>query len=281
MSTKATLIVPSFGGGPNLERTIESCRSVCDETVIISTAIFESDLAHFKKVANQVIELPWNFTFLHGHGALHNQASNSAKNDWLLLLGVAETFAEEYGMFGETLRNAGRDLVFRCDHVNDHHTWKRVWNRAGGPLWSGIMHEEITRGQDGGKLFRMQDTEKVPDPDPLRTEVRKYIKTTSYNWLYLQLLEKPERLGAADAGWLEFVRGARENIEKFCQDHADLLTAAIAGEKDAFIACVERRLNEGKAAAGVNFNPQGETPSEGVQMGIGSYEHLIEKQPIQ
>lgn len=277
---KVSTIIPSYGGGPNLERTIESCREVADETIIISTALFEEDLMHFKRVADKVIELPWNFTFLHGHGSLHNQASNYAKNDWLLLFGVAETLAEQYLPMGEVLRNSGRDLVFRCNHVGDHHTWKRLWNRAGGPMWSGIMHEEIGGGQDGGVLFRMQDTEKVPDEDAFKNEVRKYVKTCSYHHLYRCLRENPNRLGAANAGWLEFVNGSKEANEQFLAEHDDLVGAALEGDKARFLRNVYARLNASKPATGVNFNPQGQPQSAeqiGVNLGLGGYEHLIEK----
>lgn len=281
MNKPLTLVIPSFGGGPNIERTIHSCREVCDETIIISTALFPEDVAHFKKIADKVVELPWNFTFLHGHGSLHNQATNQAKNDWLLLFGVAETLAQEYMPLNDVLRNSGNDLVFRCNHVDDHHTWKRIWNRSGGPMWSGIIHEEIAMGKEGQILFRMQDTEKVPDPDPFRTEVRKYVKSTSYHFLYEKLARHPEQLGATNAGWLDFVNGSIEAREVFLTEHADLLQAAIEGDKDAFLKGVETRLNARQAASGVNYAPQGQPQSEGqvigVQSGIGNYEHLIEK----
>lgn len=277
---KLTLIIPSYGGGANIERTIQSCRKVADETVIISTALFDSDLAHFKTIADKVVELPWNFTFLHGHGSLHNQGTATAKNDWLLLLGVAETFAAPYGPVGDVLGNAGKDLVFRCNHDNDHHTWKRIWNRTGGTQWSGVIHEEIAFGQDGGILFRMQDTEKLPDPDAFRQEVRKYVKTCSYHFLYERLARNPECLGATDAGWLKFVQGSVEAREKFLTEHADLLDAAVNDKKDAFLCAVEKRMAASKAAEGVNFAPQGEAESlrqTGVNLARGGYEHLIEK----
>jgi glycosyltransferase involved in cell wall biosynthesis len=286
---KASLVIPSYGGGPNIERTISSCRDVCDEVIIISAALFESDVAHFKTIANQVIELPWNFVFLHGFGSLHNQASNYAKNDWLLLLGVAETLAQEYMPLNDVLRNSGADLVFRCNHANDPHTWKRIWNRAGGPMWSGIIHEEIAMGKEGQILFRMQDTEKVPDADAFRNEVRKYIKTCSYHWLYEQLARKPERLGATNAGWLDFVNGSIEAREVFLNEHADLLQAAIEGDKEAFLKGVETRLNAQQAATGVNFAPQGQPQSDNQVVGVkldtyasGGYEttFLEQKQHI-
>lgn len=246
-----TLIVPSYGGGANIERTIDSCRHVCDETIIISTAFFDEDRRHFRRIADKVVELPWNFTFLHGHGELHNQATALAKNDWLLLLGVAETWAEAHLDVREALAAAQPTEMFRCNHQGDPHSWKRAWNRQGGVQWSGIMHEELTGGHDGRMLFRMQDTEKVPDVDPFKNAARKWVKACSYNWLYLQLLEHPERLGAANDGWLRFVKGAEESIRKFYADNEPMMTACVNGDLPAFV----REVEKGMEPHGCNFKP--------------------------
>lgn len=246
-----TLIVPSYGGGVNLERTIDSCRRVCDETVIISTALFDEDKAHFQRIADQVVQLPWNYVFHHGHGELHNQATGVAKNDWLLLLGTAETWAHRH--FETDFSDPRR--VYRCDHLGDPHSWKRIWNRTGGTRWSGIMHEEIEGGTDGGILFRMQDTEKMPGLDPFKDEARKWIKALSYNWLYLQLREHPERLGATNPGWLSFVKGC--NCVEFCQAHEPMIRACVDGDRGGFLALVAQSIFDQQKAQGVNFKPQG------------------------
>lgn len=246
-----TLIIPSYGGGVNLERTIDSCREVADETIIISTAFFDEDKAHFRRVADKVVELPWNYTFLHGHGELHNQATAFAKNDWLLLLGTAETWAESHMDVEATLAAASPAEMFLCDHQGDPHRWKRVWNRQGGVRWSGIMHEELTGGDHGRLLFRMQDTEKTPDLDPLKQAARKWVKGLSYNWLYRELLLNPDRLGAASRGWLDFVKGAESSIRCFYLDNYGMMTACLAGDISAFLRCVERAMEP----YGVNFDP--------------------------
>lgn len=258
-----TLVIPAFSSGPNIERTIKSCEPYCDETVIISTAIFPEDNDAFHALTPKVVELPWNFTFLHGFGSMSNQGTALAKNKWMLLLGIAETVHREHRNMHAILKHSVPTMVFKCDHINDQHTWKRIWNKDGGAMWSGIIHEEITFGVDGGLLFEMRDTDKTSDPDPFRTEVFKYLKSCCYNWLYVQLRQHPERLGGTNAGWLNFVAGNKESNEAFCTAHGDLISAAIEGNRDAFLDGVRRRMDAGATAKGVNFNPQGQPMSAG------------------
>lgn len=252
-----TLVVPSYGGGPNIERTIASVSGICDEIVIISTALWDVDKVHFRQIAHKVVDLPWNYVFLHGFGSMMNMGTAAAKNDWLMLLGVAETFAEAHTDVSRALRTAHVNAVFRCNHVNDPHQWKRVWNRTGGTHWAGIIHEEIAGGVEGGLLFRMQDTDKTKRGDELQNEAMRFIKTLSYNHLYDVLLNHPERLGGTNAAWLKFVAGARESIVAFVDEHRNMLDACIAGDMDGFLKLVEGRMNQNKPADGVLFTPQG------------------------
>lgn len=258
MSTGLTLTIPTFGGHPdNLRRTIASV-PMATETVIVSTAIFDDDVEVFRSLAGKVVELPWNTVFLHGFGHIYNQGSTVASQPWQLLLGVAETIAEEYTPILEALARWTPRHLHRIDHRGDAHRWKRFWNASSGTKWDGIIHEEITGGPEGNVIARMQDTAKTPCDDPFRNEVLKWIKTCSYNHLYQTLGNHPERLGGTNAGWLSFLRGARESIDAFCLEHSDLISAAIAGNKDAFLDGVRRRMDGGTGVHGVNFNPQGE-----------------------
>lgn len=267
-----SLIVPCYAGGPALERTIMSAIGVCDDLVIVSTAMFDEDKERFREIAAgrapgvyrpashnaRVVELPWNFVFLHGYGSLSQQGVPAARNDWCLLLGTGETFAEPFMNVDRELRKADRHLHFRCNHVNDPYTWKRVWNRTGGVHWSGIMHEELTGGQDGGLMFRMQDTHKEPRADPVQRQAIKFIKALSYNWLYHELLVRPERLGGASPWWLKFVEGARESITKYVADHKAMLDACIAGDLPRFMDLIQESVDLGQTTEAVNFKPLGQ-----------------------
>ena len=252
-----SLIIPAFTGGPNLERTIESCRGLCDDVVIISTALFDDDFDDMKKTGATVVIRPWNFVFLHGFGPLYNQGTEAAKNNWLMLLGVAETMAEEYCGIHQRLKASLDDGIFKCDHVNDPNKWKRVWNRNGRTMWSGIIHEEISFGRDMEVIFRMQDTEKTPHADPFRNEVFRYIKALSYNYLYERLLLDPSRLGGTNHGWIDFVNRERDSITGYCDEHREMLNTCIAGDKNKFLGLVGARLDAGDRASGVKFQPQG------------------------
>lgn len=245
-----TLIVPAYTSGPNLKRTIDSCSEVCDETVVVSTVLYDDDILDIKSIASKVVELPWNYVFMHGFGSLYNAGSTASKNDWLMLLGVAETFAQPYFNTVEKVSHSDKRNVFRCDHVNDSNQWKRVWNRNGGTMWSGLIHEEIIGGEDGGLLFRMQDTDKVPDADCLKREAFRLLKACSYHWQYHKLRENPSLLGGTNPGWLDFVKGSTEANVSFLSSHEDLMECCLNGDRNGFLSCVEDRVLKGVGAIG-------------------------------
>jgi len=251
-----TLIIPAYTAGPNIERTINSVSSICDDVVIISTSPYKNEAAKLRELG-VVIQLPWNHVFLHGFGDMMNQGSAIAKNDWLLLFGVAETLAEPYGDMIAATQSSPANHVFRCSHANDINQWKRVWNRTSGVKWSGLIHEELIGGEDRGLLFRMQDTDKIPSPDPVRNEVFRFIKTLSYNAMYHRLLHDQSQLGGTDRGWLGFVEGAKESIESFMECHKGMLDACFSGDFKELERLVVDRMNQGQPADGVIYTPTG------------------------
>jgi len=251
--------------GGNLENLIRSIKSVepwCDETFIVWQPLFEDDEEEIRSVASKVAVVDWNYVFHRGYGALPNVGAEHIKNPWLLYLGVAETIAEEYQDINKLLADSSREMIYRVDHHNDANRWNR-WYAPQYTKYSGIMHESTTAGPVGAIIARMQDTEKTPLADPLKNECLKYFKACSYNFLYRCLLEDNSRLGATDSGWIQFVNGAKESILDFCAKHSDLLEPAIYGDRQGFIDGVKRRMDAGKEARGVNFNPQGEEMSVG------------------
>lgn len=258
-----SLIIPAFSAGDDLRRTVDSVKGTCDDVVIVSTAMFPRDEDEMNAIASRVIHLPWNYCYLRGFGDLYNQGSDAAKNDWLMLLGVAETFAEAYVDLKAELPKLEPSNVLRCNHVNDVHTWKRIWNRRGGTHWSGIIHEEIVGGHDAGLAFRMADTDKA-DRDPFEVEVLRHVKGTLYNSLYNQLLQKPELLGGTNPGWLNFVRGAKESIEDYCIKNGDLIFCACTGDKRGFMNGVRKRMQAGQQPEKINFARTGESISGSV-----------------
>jgi hypothetical protein len=253
-----SLIVPTFGGNvANIQRTIDSCKDICDDVVIISTAFFRDDQFPLHQLGHKVVDLPFNYVFKNGFGEYHNQGTEHAKNDWLLLLGVGETFAEAHKDVHQALRDATCDKVFRCNHVNDQHTWKRIWNRKGGTKWGGLIHEEIGGGSDGGLLFRMQDTEKVPQPSHLENECLRWMKALLYNCMYRRLASNPHELSYTNEGWLKFVAGASESIHGFCEENRDMILSCMTGDYLGFIKQVENKIEAGRKANGCNFKPTG------------------------
>lgn len=259
-----SLVIPCHGGdASNIERTINSAKGVCDEVIIISTAMFNEDLCMFHQLTDKVVELPWNFTFMHGFGHMMNQGSSFAKNDWLILLGVSETIHTGHQRIIGTLPHAPSNNIYLCDHINDPNRWRRCWNRKSGSHWGGIIHESIGGGQDAGVLFEMRDTPKAPMQDPLKNECMKFLKACLYNQCYKRLLEHPEELSFTDPGWIGFVNGAKESIIDFCDKHSDMLYACMTGNFGLFIKLVEGRMEASKTVSSVNFNPTGTPMTEG------------------
>lgn len=228
-----------------MQRTVDSVKGLCDDVVIVSTAPYLEDNEAFAKMGN-VVSLSWNFVFYHGFGSLYNMGTPAAKNDWLMLLGTGETMAEANHDLRTYLVNASLHHVFECFHHNDRHQWKRIWNRNGGTMWSGLIHEEIVGGENRGLLFRMQDTEKTPEEDPVKNEAFRYIKTLSYHRMYHELLHHPEKLGGTNPGWVDFVHGSRAAIEQFMADHADLYAAVMNEDFFMFLDLVRQRMEAGK-----------------------------------
>lgn len=254
-----SLVIPNFGGHPeNLARTIDSCRHLCDDVVVVSTALHVVDLNNQKRLADTVIELPWNSVFRHGFSHVHNAGTAACKNDWILLLGTAETFKNSWADIPTILLNSSSNRMFRCDHENDTNLWKRIWNRQGGVQWSGLIHEELTGGETGEVLFRFQDTPKTPCDSPLQQEVLRWLKVCSYNVQYHRLLNDNTLLGATDPGWLKFVNGSAEAIRAFWNDHQDLIQPCLSGYLPDFLKAVDKRMDKGEQAEGINFAPTGE-----------------------
>lgn len=251
-----SLIVPCYSAGPDLTRTVESTRGLCDDVVIISTAIFDDEPEMARH--GRVVSLPWNFVFQHGFGELHNQGTAAARNDWLLLFGVAETFAEPYVDIAGTLKASPPDRQYRCNHCDDPNTWNRIWNKNGPCRWSGLIHEDIVGGIDGGVIFRFADTHKTPHRPEFEMEVLRYVKLVAYQNAYLELIQNPSRLGGTHPSWLRHLEGSKKGLWDFAHDHFDLLFCARTGDKRGFIAGVKKRFEEGKRASGVKYDPVGE-----------------------
>jgi hypothetical protein len=261
---QVSLIIPAFSYGPALERTVHSMATKSDDLVIISTAFWEKDREAMRRLTDKVVILDWNYTMLHGFGEMMNRGTGDAKNDWCLLFGVGETFARELRPFFTILESSPEDRVYLCDHHNDTNQWKRVWNRKSGVRWSGLIHEELVGGNNGGLLFRMQDTPKEPRPDPYEQETLHYIKTILYHWQYHRLRHEREKvLGGTNRGWLSFVDGSREANEEFLSRHAPMVECMLNGDLERFLRLVREAVDAKQPAAGVNFNPTGQPMSPG------------------
>ena len=260
--TLLTTLIPWFGGSLEpLKRTIESTKGIADETLVVHQQLFDEDAERVRSVADKVQTVPWNAVFTHGFGWLANQHQLAA-GKWILLLGTAETIAEEYYPIRKMLEGADIRTTFRCNHLNDTNDWHRIWCPASGVSYGGVIHESVGGGHKPGPIiFRMQDTPKEPPDDPFHAEVFRWKKTTSYNFLYRRLLRDPSQLSYTDPGWLNFVRGAADSIEGFCEEHRDLIDAAVSGDRQAFLDGVRSRMDAEKPAVGVNFEPLGEERS--------------------
>ncbi len=262
-----TLIIPAFSYGPPLERTWETFKPLCDELVIISTAFWEEDREKMRALTDKVIQLDWNATMVQGFGWMMNQGTAHAKNDGMMLFGVGETL--EYSNVCDlpsVLEQHWRTnpkIIFRVDHRDDPNRWTRLWNRRGKTQWSGIIHEAISGGPHGDVVLRMLDTPKPPRDDIYEQETLRYLKTCLYNWQYRRLLDDNSLLGATDPGWLRDLRATEVHLNTVLSELEPLVTHLRTGDLPAFLDEVKRRVDAGKAATGVNYDPTGQPMSEG------------------
>lgn len=265
-------VVPWFGGHPdNLRRTTDSLRQVCDEVLVVHQTLFDSDRDVARAIADKVEVVDWNFVFgPEGYGGLPNKHGQSSCQ-WMLLLGVGETVAEQYKPIREVLRNSARNKVWRCNHVNDSNTWGRLWCPSGGVRWGGLIHEEAGGGVNGEYLlFRMQDTDKTPHPDPFVNDALRWLKSVSYGDAYHRLHQSidpatddsPLR-SFTNRGWISFVKGSREVWAKNQVEWQDFLEAARSGNRDAFLAAVRRRMAADQKPVGCNFAATGKPMTQG------------------
>lgn len=253
-----TLQIPAFSYGPALERTWETFKPLCDELVIISTAFWEKDREQMRALTSKVIQLDWNHTMIHGFGNMMNHGTAHAKNDWQMLFGVGETLELSHVPVQETLSQGSRRTIYRVDHENDPNQWTRIWSRSSGNRWSGIIHEAITGGPHGPVVLRMKDTPKEPRDDLYEQETQRYLKTCLYNYQYRRLLDNPGLLGATDSGWLVSLRATEGNLNRVLAELDDLVIHLKSGDLPAFLDAVKRRVDAGRDAAGVNYEPTGE-----------------------
>lgn len=255
------LLIPWLGGNPEtLRKTLRSYDGICDQTLVVHQKLFDEDTEVAHQFADKVEVLDWNTVFQKGWGDLPNHHGQSSCN-WMMLQGVGEHFAEQYRPMRETLDAASPRTVFYCDHVNDPNRWGRIWNPSSGVHWKAWIHEQASDSQDGGTIYRFQDTDKEKHKDEFVNECLRWYKTVGYHFAYLQLIERPEELGYCDRGWLAFSQGAKESILAFCEEHADLIAAGKSGDRQAFYNGVYRRMEADKPAVGVNFNRTGEKTS--------------------
>lgn len=259
-----SLLVPWWGGSHlPLKRTIDSCAGLVDEVVIVHQQLFDEDAEIARAFSPKVATLDWNACMKHGFGYMTSQGIPLCNGPWVLWLGTGETIAEQLIPVRNILSSCkNRSLVYRVNHHNDSNLWQRFFCPSSGNHISGLIHEDVN-GEQSYVIARMADTVKEPHPDQFHNEVLKWYKTCVYNHLYRRLLENPHELGNAHAGWLSFVRGAKESILAFCELHDDLISATLRGDREAFYDGVRRRMDEEQKPTGCNYQPLGEPMSEG------------------
>lgn len=256
-------VIPWFGGNPtNLHKTIDSVKGICDDVIIVHQLMFDDDAIDplLLEFGDAMVETTdWNHVIIHGYGSLPNMGMSISP--WRLLLGVGETIAEQHKDIRQALLDSDPKKIYKCNHNNDVHKWNRIWNPSSGNHYAGLIHEDV-RGDDGGLLFRMQDTDKLPLPSHYKNDVLKWFKACSYNILYKRLLDHPDELSHTDPGWLKFVAGASESINDFCQKNKDMVDACISGDREKFIDVCRIYTDNQSKVYGINLNKLGEVMSE-------------------
>lgn len=264
-----SLVLPCYGDGASLLRTIESVQGVCDEVVVVTEAFFPDELEYIEWLADKVVKLPFGFVARYGDGVRLQMGAYYAKNPWCLSLGVADTMDSGHENVIKTIHDQPDSRnIYLADHATEVHEWTKIWNPSSGTRWDGLIHGEIGYGNLSGVLFRIVDTDKTVFEDPLKHDAFVYYKSVGFSYLYRRLVWDATLLGTAHPGWLEFANENDDRMEAYLEEHSELLTAMLLGKGDAFLEHVRERLESGIRAeklptsTGISFKKTGDRSEE-------------------
>jgi glycosyltransferase involved in cell wall biosynthesis len=149
MAIKISAVIITHNETHNIQRCLDSLKSVADEIVIVDSFSTDSTLEICKKYTDKVFQIAWL-----GYAAQKNTANSYATNDWVLSLDADEALSPALAQSILAIKNnatADGYMISRmtnyCGKWIRHGDWYpdaklRLWNRNKGN-WQGLIHEKV------------------------------------------------------------------------------------------------------------------------------------------
>lgn len=208
-----TLITLTQGNVIALKRTIDNVKitfkGYVNQVVVGDLCIFEEDAIKIDTFDVIRVPMPISQLYNNGFASVLNSLSEYSTNDLCLYMNVGEIVETEVNT--HTLNKHWNCYAF--NHATEPHQWVRLWDKK-KLKWSGRIHEEVIgdRHLCPTVIFQMADTEKDKG-EPFYEWVMNDIKEMVYFNQYLSLVDKPNEIGATNAGWVDYAKESYQHIK--------------------------------------------------------------------
>lgn len=203
-----------------LRKTFESFATVCDQVIYGDLLLWEEDREIVKSYAEEfnitIVPFAFDYIYRRGFSDVLNNLSLYSTNKMVIYANTSEIIEEDYGIV-EAVKNNPDCNMFYFTHKTDPHRWYRLYNYE-ELRWSGIIHEQLKAFRADFKpyhksIFQMADLPKDSDNE-YKSKVLDTLKEIVYFQQYVEIVDKPERLGETDPGWVEFAKGSYDSFKE-------------------------------------------------------------------
>lgn len=212
MKTGITLLTMGAGNVKVLRETLKSFKGIVDEVIYGDLLLWEEDreiLRSYQEEFNlKIIKFDFDYIFRRGFSDLLNMLSLCSSNNLVIYANTSEIIEIDFGILDAVKNNTDCNAFF-FTHKTDPHRWYRMYNYK-ELRWSGLIHEQLKPFTSDFKpyhksVFQMADLPKDSD-NSHKSKVLDSLKEMVYFQQYVEIVDKPDKLGETDPGWLEFAK---------------------------------------------------------------------------
>ncbi len=147
--TPISAVIITFNEEKNLERCLDSLKSVADEIVVIDSFSKDKTVEICKRYKTRFIQRQWE-----GYSAAKNFGNEQANNDYILSIDADEALSAKLQESIIEMKNKGLEGAYEMNRLTNYcGNWIRyggwypdskirIWNRIEGS-WLGEIHEDI------------------------------------------------------------------------------------------------------------------------------------------
>jgi deoxyadenosine/deoxycytidine kinase len=260
---KCSLLTMGAGNVKVLRKTFESFSLICDEIIYGDLLLFDEDrevVNGYKKDFNiKIIPIPFDYIFARGFSDLLNLLSMFSKNALVIYANTGEVIEQDFGTI-DVIENNPQCNCFYFTHKTDPHRWFRLydWHEL---RWSGLIHEQLKPFKSDFRpyhksVFQMADLPK--DNENLKkAKILDTLKELVYFQQYIEIVDKPDKLGETDPGWVQFAKNDYESFKDRLQKRGRLYEALRYGNYAHFMKILDEdkdwETGEYKSSLAVEF----------------------------